>query len=117
MWDQINVLRQIRKKKDFSRKISKIVKRYEIIFFVTDLLTFSKVKLSERVLVLRLANNGMKNGCYIVYTQHSPYWTSDLLQYRSAASFLLFEAVFRIIWSDPDPYQETIDMDPGSVKN
>ena len=23
----------------------------------------------------------------------------------------------RIIWSDPDPYQETIDMDPGSVKN
>ena len=30
-------------------------------------------------------------------------------------------AVFRIriIWSDPDPdpYQETIDMDPGSVKN
>ena len=23
----------------------------------------------------------------------------------------------RIIWSDPDPYQETIDMDPDSVKN
>ena len=23
----------------------------------------------------------------------------------------------RIIWLDPDPYQETIDMDPGSVKN
>ena len=22
----------------------------------------------------------------------------------------------RIIWSDPDPYQETIDMDPGSAK-
>ena len=40
-----------------------------------------------------------------------------ILCYGSLQCFGSGSVWIRIIWSDPDPYQETIDMDPGSVKN
>ena len=47
--------------------------------------------------------------------------TSKAFQYCLNQCFGSGSVWIHIIWSDsdpdPDPYQETIDMDPGSVKN